>query len=222
MKIFLDTASLPEIVWAAGAGLIDGVTTNPSLLAEEDSETDPRDHLSEIARSVSGPVAAEVVSVDADGMYREGRDLAKVADSIIVMVPILEEGIVATRRLTAEGIRVCTTLVFTAAQALLAAKSGARYVSPFVGRLEDIGQDGISVVAQTREIFSNYGLECELIAASVRTPVHFIGCARAGADAAAVPPAVLRNLLVHPLTDRGVDQFLNDWSKRIARARAGV
>lgn len=222
MKIFLDTASLPEIVWAAGAGLIDGVTTNPSLLAEEDSETDPRDHLSEIARSMSGPVAAEVVAVDADGMYREGRDLAKVADSIIVMVPLLEEGIVATRRLTAEGIRVCTTLIFTAAQALLAAKSGARYVSPFVGRLEDIGQDGISVVAQTREIFTNYGFECELIAASVRTPVHFIGCARAGADAASVPPAVLRNLLVHPLTDRGVDQFLNDWSKRIARARAGV
>ena len=126
MKIFLDTASLPEIVWAAGAGLIDGVTTNPSLLAQEDSETDPRDHLTEIARSVSGPVGAEVVAVDAEGMYREGRDLAKVADSIIVMVPMLEDGIVATRRLTSEGIRVCTTLVFTPAQALLAAKSGAR------------------------------------------------------------------------------------------------
>jgi transaldolase len=222
MKIFLDTASLPEIVWAAGAGLIDGVTTNPSLLAQEDSETDPRDHLSEIARSVSGPVGAEVVAVDAEGMYREGRDLAKVADSIIVMVPMLEDGIVATRRLTSEGIRVCTTLVFTPAQALLAAKSGARYVSPFVGRLEDIGQDGVSVVAQTREIFMHYGLECELMAASVRTPLHFIGCARAGADAAAVPPGVLRNMLVHPLTDRGVDQFLHDWSKRIARTRAGV
>ena len=167
-------------------------------------------------------MGAEVVAVDADGMYREGRDLAKVADSIIVMVPMLEEGIVATRRLTSEGIRVCTTLVFTPAQALLAAKSGARYVSPFVGRLEDIGQDGVSVVAQTREIFMHYGLECELLAASLRTPVHFIGCARAGADAATVPPAVLRNMLVHPLTDRGVDQFLNDWSKRIARSRAGV
>ncbi len=222
MKIFLDTASLPEIVWAAGAGLIDGVTTNPSLLAQEDSDTDPRDHLSEITRSVSGPVGAEVVAVDADGMYREGRDLAKVADSNIEMVPKLEDGIVATRRLTSEGIRVCTTLVFTAAQALLAAKSGARYVSPFVGRLEDIGQDGVSVVAQTREIFLHYGLECEVLAASVRTPLHFIGCARAGADAATVPPSVLRNMLVHPLTDRGVDQFLNDWSKRIARSRAGV
>jgi transaldolase len=221
MKIFLDTASLPEIVWAAGAGLIDGVTTNPSLLAQEDAD-DPRDHLIEIARSVSGPVGAEVVAVDADGIYREGRDLAKVADSVIVMVPMLEEGIVATRRLASEGIRVCTTLVFTPAQAILAAKSGARYVSPFVGRLEDIGQDGVSVVAQTREIFTHYGLECELLAASLRSPVHFIGCARAGADAAAVPPAVLRNILVHPLTDRGVDQFLNDWSKRVARSRAGV
>jgi transaldolase len=222
MKIFLDTASLPEIVWAAGAGLIDGVTTNPSLLAQEDSETDPRELLVEITRSVSGPVGAEVVAVDADGMYREGRDLAKVADSIIVMVPMLEEGIMATRRLASEGVRVCTTLIFTAAQALLAAKSGARFVSPFVGRLEDIGQDGVSVVAQTREIFTNFGLECELLAASVRTPVHFIACARAGADATSVPPIVLRNMLVHPLTDRGVDQFLSDWSKRIARARAGV
>jgi transaldolase len=222
MKIFLDTASLPEIVWATGAGLIDGVTTNPSLLAQEDSDTDPRDHLVEIARSVSGPVAAEVVAVDADGMYREGRDLAKLADSNIVMVPMLEEGIVATRRLASDGIRVCTTLIFTPAQALLAAKSGARYVSPFVGRLEDIGQDGVSVVAQTREIFSNFGLECELLAASLRTPVHFVACARAGADAASVPPLVLRNMLVHPLTVRGVDQFLSDWSKRVARARAGV
>src|SRR5688500_1626251 len=159
MKIFLDTASLPEIVWAAGAGLIDGVTTNPSLLAQEDSETDPRDHLSEIARSVSGPVGAEVVAVDADGMYRDGRDLAKVADSIIVMVPMLEDGIVATRRLWSDVMRVCTPLVLTAPHALLTPKSGARYVSPFVGRLEDIGQDGVSVVAQTREIFMQYGLD---------------------------------------------------------------
>lgn len=222
MKIFLDTASLPDIVWATGAGLIDGVTTNPTLLAQEDTDTDPRDHLVEITRSVSGPVGAEVVAVDAEGMYREGKDLAKVADTIIVMVPMLEDGIIATRRLASEGIRVCTTLVFTPAQAMLAAKSGARYVSPFVGRLEDIAQDGISVVQQTREIFAHYELECEILAASLRTPLHFIGCARAGADAATVPPSVLRTMLLHPLTDRGVDQFLHDWSKRVARSRAGV
>jgi transaldolase len=222
MKIFLDTASLPDIEWAVRTGLIDGVTTNPSLLALVDPEIDPRAHLGEICRVVSGPVGAEVVAVDAEGMYREGRDLARIADNIVVMIPMIEDGIGATRRLAAEGVRVCSTLIFTSAQALLAAKAGARFVSPFISRLEDIGQDGVTVVRDVREVFTHYSMECEILAASIANALHFMKCARIGADAATVPPSVLKALLIHPLTDRGVDQFLSDWSKRVARARSGV
>ncbi|MGI8496073.1 MAG: fructose-6-phosphate aldolase [Gemmatimonadaceae bacterium] len=222
MKVFLDTASADELQWALTTGLIDGITTNPALLAHEagDEGAGSRSQLAELARLVSGPVCAEVLAVDADAMYRDGRELAKVADNIVVQIPMIEEGILAVRRLCAEGIRVDTTLIFNAAQALFAAKAGAAYVSPFIGRLEDIGANGIEMIREIRTIFDNYGYECEILAASIRSPAHFMAAARLGADGATVPAAVLRSLLLHPLTDVGFDQFLNDWSHRIARSRA--
>jgi transaldolase len=224
MKIFLDTANVADIEWAVRTGLIDGVTTNPSLIAregEEGEEIEMRAHLARICRLVDGPVSAEVVAVDAEEMYREGRELAKIADNIVVKIPMIEEGVVAIRRLALDGIHVNTTLVFSAAQALLAAKAGATFVSPFVGRLDDIGHDGLTVVRDIRQIFDNYQVECGLLAASLRDPIHFVECAKAGVDAATLPSAVLKSLLLHPLTDRGLDQFLADWSKRRPKARAG-
>ena len=221
MKIYLDTAKLDDIRWAAGAGLIDGVTTNPSLLAKVAGDADPRDLLVEICRSVEGPVSAEVVSVDAEGMYREGKELAKLAENIVVKIPMIEEGLTAVRRLSVDGIPVNVTLVFSAMQALLAAKAGASYVSPFVGRLDDAGHEGMEVVRQIHTIFTNYDLETELLAASLRHPLHVLQAALAGADIGTMPTAVLRQLLLHPLTDRGLDQFLNDWSKLGPRAKGG-
>ena len=221
MKIYLDTAKLDDIRWAAGAGLIDGVTTNPSLLAKVAGDADPRDLLVEICRSVEGPVSAEVVSVDAEGMYREGKELAKLAENIVVKIPMIEEGLTAVRRLSVDGIPVNVTLVFSAMQALLAAKAGASYVSPFVGRLDDAGHDGMEVVRQIHTIFTNYDLETELLAASLRHPLHVLQAALAGADIGTMPTAVLRQLLLHPLTDRGLDQFLNDWSTLGPRAKGG-
>lgn len=218
MKIFLDTADIAEIRWAAEAGLIDGVTTNPTLLSRVAGTRDPRAILAEICALVPGPVTAEVMAVDTAGMVREGKDLARLAENVVVQVPVLEEGLVATRRLAGDGIAVNVTLVFSAMQALLAAKAGAAYVSPFVGRLDDAGHDGIEVVEQIRSIFSTYELETEVLAASVRHPLHALQAALAGADIATLPAAVLRQLLLHPLTDRGVDRFLNDWS-RIGHAR---
>jgi transaldolase len=222
MRILLDTADLDEVQWAASAGLVEGVTTDPTLLAEATSEMDYRQHLLELGRLVRGPVTAQVLSVGADDMYREGKELAKLSDNVVVEIPMIEEGLAATRRLTADGIRVNVTLVFSAAQAMFAAKAGAHFVSPFIGRLDDIGADGIAVVRDIRQIFDTYALECEILASSIRTPRHFTEAAKAGADAATVPPHVLRALLLHPLTDIGLDQFLNDWSKRIARARNGT
>ena len=221
MKIYLDTAKLDDIRWAAGAGLIDGVTTNPSLLAKVAGDADPRDLLVEICRSVEGPVSAEVVSVDAEGMYREGKELAKLAENIVVKIPMIEEGLTAVRRLSVDGIPVNVTLVFSAMQALLAAKAGASYVSPFVGRLDDAGHEGMEVVRQIHTIFTNYDLETELLAASLRHPLHVLQAALAGADIGTMPTAVLRQLLLHPLTDRGLDQFLNDWSTLGPRAKGG-
>jgi transaldolase len=222
MKILLDTANIADIRWAADTGIIEGVTTNLSLLAQEAPERDYKLHLMEISRLIGGLVSAQVISVDAEGIYREGKELARLADNVIVEVPMIEEGLIATRRLVVEGVRVNVTLVFSAAQALFAAKAGASYVSPFVGRLDDVGSDGLAVVRDIREIFDNYGVECEILAASIRTPRHFVESAKAGADAATIPPRVLRSLLIHPLTDLGLDQLLNDWSKRIAKSRAGV
>ena len=219
MKIYLDTAQLDDIRWASASGLIDGVTTNPSLLARVAGDADPRELLVDICRAVEGPVSAEVVSLTADDMYREGKELARLAENVVVKVPMIEEGLAAVRRLSADGIPVNVTLVFSAMQALLAAKAGASYVSPFVGRLDDAGHDGMDVVRQIRTIFANYDLETELLAASLRHPLHVLQAALAGADIGTMPTAVLRQLLLHPLTDRGLDQFLSDWSKLGARAK---
>jgi transaldolase len=222
MKFFLDSASLKDIGWARQAGLIDGVTTNPSLLAKQAGDLDPRDVLKEICSLVEGPVSAEVVAVDAPGMLREGRELAKLADHIVVKIPMLEEGMVAVRQLTAEGIRTNVTLCFSSVQCLIAAKAGATYVSPFVGRLDDVGQDGMDVIREARQIFDNYAIETEILAASMRHPRHVADAAMIGADVATIPPDVLRKLLLHPLTDRGLDQFLSDWAKLGHRAKATV
>lgn len=222
MKFFLDTASLKDITWAAQAGLIDGVTTNPSLLAKQAGDLDPGDVLKEICSVVEGPVSAEVVAVDADAMVREGTTLARIADNIVVKIPMLEDGMVAVRRLTADGIRTNVTLCFSSVQCLLAAKAGATYVSPFVGRIDDVGQEGMDVVREARVIFDNYGIETQILAASMRHPRHVVEAAMIGADVATMPPDVLKKLLLHPLTDRGLDQFLNDWSKRVARSKAVV
>lgn len=222
MKFFLDSASLKDIGWARQAGLIDGVTTNPSLLAKQAGDLDPRDVLKEICSLVEGAVSAEVVAVDAEGMVREGRDLAKIADNIVVKIPMLEEGMVAVRRLTADGIRTNVTLCFSSVQCLIAAKAGATYVSPFVGRLDDVGQDGMDVIREGRQIFDNYAIETEILAASIRHPRHVAEAAMIGADVATIPPDVLRKLLLHPLTDRGLEQFLSDWAKVGRRAKATV
>jgi transaldolase len=222
MKFFLDTASLKDISWATQAGLIDGITTNPSLLAKQAGDLDPRDVLKEICSLVEGPVSAEVVAIDTEGMTREGKALAKIADNIVVKIPMLEDGMVAVRRLTAEGIRTNVTLCFSSVQCLIAAKAGATYVSPFIGRLDDVGQDGMDVIREARQIFDNYAIATQILAASMRHPRHVVEAAMIGADVATLPPEVLRKMLLHPLTDRGLDQFLSDWSKLAARAKAAV
>lgn len=222
MKFFLDTASLKDISWAAQAGLIDGITTNPSLLAKQAGDLDPRDVLKEICSLVEGPVSAEVVAIDTEGMTKEGKALAKIADNIVVKIPMLEEGMVAVRRLTADGIRTNVTLCFSSVQCLIAAKAGATYVSPFIGRIDDVGQDGMDVIREARQIFDNYAIATQILAASMRHPRHVVEAAMIGADVATLPPEVLRKMLLHPLTDRGLDQFLSDWSKLAARAKAAV
>jgi transaldolase len=222
MKLFLDTAHLADIRWAAQVGLIDGVTTNPTLMAKHAGDVDPNDVLKEICSLVDGHVSAEVVAVDADGMYDEGRQLARVADNIVVKVPLIEDGLVATRRLAADGIKVNVTLAFSSVQCLLAAKAGATYVSPFLGRLDDIGHDAVEIIRETRVIYDNFHLETEILAASIRHPRHVAEVAMVGADVATIPTAVLKKMLLHPLTDRGLDQFLNDWSKLVARSKVNA
>jgi len=222
MKFFLDTADLTEIRWAADAGLIDGVTTNPSLLSKVAGADDPREILVEICRLVPGPISAEVVAVTADAMEAEGRDLAKLADNIVVKIPMIEDGMLATRRLAAGGIRVNVTLCFSSMQCLIAAKAGAAYVSPFLGRLDDIGHDGMEVIRETRAIYDNYGIATEILAASIRHPRHMVEAATIGADVATMPTSVLRKLMQHPLTDLGLDQFLADWGKLTARSKVEV
>jgi len=219
MKFFLDTANLAEIRWAAQAGLIDGVTTNPTLLSKDTGDLEPDDVLKEICSLVDGPVSAEVVAVDGEGMYEQGRKLARIDDNIVVKIPMLEDGMVAVRRLRAEGININVTLCFSSVQCLIAAKAGATYVSPFLGRLDDIGHDGMDVIRETRQMFDNYSIETELLAASIRHPRHVAEAALIGADIATMPTATLKRLLLHPLTDRGLDQFLNDWSKLVAKTK---
>lgn len=222
MKFFLDTAEVADIKWAASAGLIDGVTTNPSLMSRDAGETDPKEILADICAAVEGPVSAEVIAVEADGMYQEGRELAKIAENIVIKIPMIEDGLVATRKLVADGIKVNVTLAFSSVQCLLAAKAGATYVSPFLGRLDDIGHDAMEIIRETRLIYDNYDYETEILAASIRHPRHVAESAMAGADIATIPTGVLKKLLLHPLTDRGLDQFLNDWSKLKARAKGNA
>jgi transaldolase len=211
MKIFLDTADVSEIRRAADAGLIDGVTTNPSLMAKVGEGRDPKEIFLEICEAVDGPVSAEVVALEKDDMIEEGRRLAALHDNIVVKLPLIEEGLRACRALTAEGIRTNVTLCFSAPQALLAAKAGATFVSPFVGRLDDIGAEGMGLIAQIRQVYDNYDIETEILAASIRHPMHMVESMLQGADCGTLPPKVLYQLLKHPLTDRGLEAFLADW-----------
>ncbi|PYS78509.1 MAG: fructose-6-phosphate aldolase [Acidobacteria bacterium] len=212
MKFFLDTANLDEIREAAALGLIDGVTTNPSLVAKEGG-VDFKQHVAAICEIVAGDVSAEVTSLDLEGMLREGREYASVAKNVVVKCPLTMDGLKATRQLTSEGIRVNVTLCFSAAQAILAAKAGAAYISPFLGRLDDTGQNGLELLADIVEIYRNYEWKTEVLAASIRSPVHVIEAARIGADVATMPFKVMEQLIKHPLTDKGLEQFLADWRK---------
>jgi transaldolase len=209
MKFFLDTALVEEIREGASYGLVDGVTTNPSLVAKSGRKF--REVIEEICTIVDGPISAEVVATEADAMLAEGRELAKIHPNIVVKVPMIPEGLKAVRVFATEGIRTNVTLVFTPAQALLAAKAGAAWVSPFVGRLDDVAHDGMDVVAQIVEIFDAYGYPTEVLVASVRNPLHVVDAARMGAHVCTMPLAVLRQLMHHPLTDLGLERFLKDW-----------
>lgn len=213
MQIFLDTADLDEIRRAADAGLIDGITTNPSLMLKSSGERDPRDHFLEICELVQGPVSAEVVAVDRDTMIEEGKRLASIHDHIVVKVPLTEDGLRACRALRSEGIRVNVTLCFSASQALLAAKAGADFISPFIGRVDDISGEGMELIAQIRRIYDNYGIGTAILAASIRHPLHVVESMMIGADCATMPPKVLYQLLKHPLTDAGLERFVADWKK---------
>ena len=211
MEIFADTANLQAIKRFVDMGILDGVTTNPTLLAKEGKEF--RSQINEIVSIVEGPVNVEVISTEADGMVKEGRDYAKIAANIVVKCPMTSEGLKAVRILNREGIRTNVTLIFSPNQALLAAKTGATYVSPFVGRLDDAGHVGMEVVADTLQIYRNYGIETKVLVASIRHSVHVVEAAKLGAHVATMPPEVLDKLLLHPLTDIGLNRFLSDWEK---------
>lgn len=211
MKIFLDTAHIDQIETANRLGVIDGVTTNPTHVSKTGNK--PADIYPQICKMVDGPVSLETIGLEADGIVKEGRELAKIADNVVVKVPVMREGLVAVSRLAAEGIRTNVTTNFSAVQAMLAAKAGASYISPFVGRLDKIGQDGMEVVEQIHTIYANYGYETEIIVAAVRHPMHVLQAAMIGADIATMSFDVLDSLYDHPLTDAGIQQFLDDWSK---------
>jgi transaldolase len=211
MKIFLDTADLGEIRRAAEANLIDGITTNPSLVAKVAGGRDPKEIYLQICEAVDGPVSLEVVGVDKETMVAEGRKLAAIHENAVVKVPLTEDGLKACRVLVSEGHRVNVTLCFSVTQALLAAKAGASYVSPFVGRIDDISGEGMGLIHQIRQVYDNYGFSTEILAASVRHPVHVVESMMMGADCCTIPPKVLWQLSQHPLTDRGLEAFLADW-----------
>jgi transaldolase len=213
MKFFIDTANLDEIRQGVDMGMVDGVTTNPSLVAKEDKPF--IEILKEICAVVDGPVSAEVVSLECGGMLKEARALAKISDNIVVKIPMIVEGIKAVKQLSAENIDTNVTLVFSTAQALLAAKAGATYVSPFVGRLDDVSQSGMDLISDIMTIYRNYGYRSEVIVASVRSPMHVMEAAMIGADIATIPLKVIAQLAKHPLTDIGMEQFLADWEKRV-------
>ena len=211
MKFFIDTANIDEIKEAHSMGMVDGVTTNPSLIAKEGRVFE--EVIEEISQIVDGPISAEVISLDAAGMVKEGRELAKINKNIVIKVPMTVDGLKATRQLTQENIKTNVTLIFSPLQALMAAKAGATYVSPFVGRLDDLSQDGMLLVEQIVEIFSNYAYDTEIIVASIRNPLHVMDAALAGADISTIPFKVLSKLAAHPLTDKGISAFLADWDK---------
>jgi transaldolase len=212
MKFFIDTANLNEIRECAEMGLIDGVTTNPSLIAKEGS-VDFKEHIAAICQITPGDVSAEVTSLDAEGMIREGREYAKIAPNVVIKCPLTLDGLKATRTLDSEGIKVNVTLCFSPSQAILAAKAGATYISPFIGRLDDISHNGLQLIAEIVEIYNNYSWKTQVLAASIRTPLHLVESARMGAHVATIPYKVIQQLVKHPLTDAGVEQFLSDWKK---------
>lgn len=218
MKLLLASASVAEIAWAVDHGLADGLVPSPSQLAEQRPGTDGRELVAELARSVALPVYASVSSIDPHDMYRDGRELARLADNVVVQLPLVDEAVVAIRRLSAEGARVSATLVFSAAQALLASKAGAVVVTVPVDQLDALGQDSTVVIRQIRAVFDRGGIECDLVAAAPSTASAFTACAEAGADAAVVGLRTIREMLVHPLTDRGIDSFLRELTTR-ARPR---
>ncbi|MEO0230188.1 MAG: fructose-6-phosphate aldolase [candidate division WOR-3 bacterium] len=211
MKIFVDSANVKEIEELAQWGIIEGATTNPTLLSQEGG--DPVKVIKRICEVVKGPVSAEVVSTDYEGMVKEARELAKIDEHVVIKIPMTVEGLKAVRTLSKEGIKTNVTLIFQPVQALLAAKAGATYVSPFVGRLDDIGNYGLDIVEQILQIFENYGFETEIIVASIRHPLHVLEAALMGAHIATIPPKVIRQLVNHPLTDIGIERFLKDWEK---------
>ncbi len=212
MKFFIDTANIEEIKKGVALGMVDGVTTNPSLIAREDKPFE--ELLQEICDLVDGPVNGEVISLDAEGMVEEGRKLAAFHPSIVVKIPMTTEGLKAVKILSSENIRTNVTLIFSSMQALMAAKAGAAYVSPFVGRLDDVSHVGMDLVSDIMNIYGNYGYEAEIIVASIRSPIHVVEAALIGADIATIPLKVIEQLAKHPLTDIGMEKFLADWEKR--------
>jgi transaldolase len=211
MKFFIDTANIAEIKEAAAMGILDGVTTNPSLVAKEGK--DFKEILNDIIEVVDGPISAEVVSTDFEGIMKEADELASIHPNIVIKVPLIKEGIKAVKALTEKGIKTNVTLCFSASQALLAAKAGATYISPFVGRLDDISHVGMDLIEEIVTIYDNYGFETEILVASIRSPLHIVEAGMMGADVATIPFAVIEKLFKHPLTDIGLDKFLSDWKK---------
>ena len=211
MQLFLDTTDVAILQDLAATGLVDGVTTNPTLIAK--SGRPMLQVIKEICDSVQGPVSAEVAAMDTAGMLDEGRKLASIAPNVVVKVPLTRDGLIATREFAIEGIATNVTLCFSAAQALLAAKAGATYISPFIGRLDDHGADGMDLIVEIRAIYDNYDFDTEILAASIRSPAHVAAAALSGADCATIPPDVFQALFKHPLTERGLDQFMADWAK---------
>ncbi len=212
MKFFIDTANIEQIKDANDMGMVDGVTTNPSLIAKEKGEF--KDIIAQICKIVDGPVSAEVISLKYEGMVTEARELVKIADNIAVKIPMTVEGLKAVKTLSAEGIKTNVTLVFSALQALMAAKAGATYVSPFVGRLDDLAQEGMELIEEIVQIYTNYDFDTQIIVASVRSQLHVLQSALIGADIATIPYGVLKKLAAHHMTDKGIESFLSDWNKK--------